>query len=339
LSVRENALTGGFYKIDQRTGKSITCDPRGRRVPCFVPDVSGFIDTKMRRHFGILYTPEEEAEHQAKETANSFLFNVVLPEKFVGYASCPRPPVSTRPDAPSTLALPAHLLPPTQRKDAPDFATILLEKRRKVLERERTAYKRKPPPAEEDTNGQTKRHLQRQTQSLPAPLPPKLLSTALHVLPVPTSSEGGIRMTELVDICREAKTERGLAALAAKAAVMGASTIRRHKPEAAEASPTQADEVAASAEEGEDAAEEEQEGDEAGEIEAALLRTTTKGRYGVVLPNPREIWLREQARDRLINPKKWQLEDARASADRMAVEKRRRNKFPEHFSIKGEKGF
>lgn len=60
---------------------------------------------------------------------------------------------------------------------------------------------------------------------------------------------------------------------------------------------------------------------------------TTKGRFGRTAPpwNPEEMKAKEQARDRLVCPEKWAINDEKIKADKAAVAKRRRDRYPDHF--------
>lgn len=67
-------------------------------------------------------------------------------------------------------------------------------------------------------------------------------------------------------------------------------------------------------------------------------RANTKGTFNVSKPpfDARQIREKEEQRDRLVNSKKWKLEDHERAADKAAVEKRRRDRYLQYFVQKEE---
>jgi len=64
----------------------------------------------------------------------------------------------------------------------------------------------------------------------------------------------------------------------------------------------------------------------------------TKNWFGVKDPpfNARQIREKEEQRDRLVNAKKWRMEDQERDADKKAVEKRRRDRYLQYFVAREE---
>lgn len=67
-------------------------------------------------------------------------------------------------------------------------------------------------------------------------------------------------------------------------------------------------------------------------------RAATKNKFGSRMPpfNPQEIQKREMLRDRQINPSKWRTLDHDYLMDKQSVDKRRRDRYLQHFTEKEE---
>ena len=67
-------------------------------------------------------------------------------------------------------------------------------------------------------------------------------------------------------------------------------------------------------------------------------RAETKNKFGSRYPpfNPAEIQKREMLRDRQINPSKWRTIDTEYQLDKQMVDKRRRDRYLQHFVEKEE---